>query len=205
MSQDRWLVVGLGNPGPDYQHTRHNAGFMVVDALAADARVAFAHERRFAADLASVTLGGARALLAKPQTFMNRSGQAVARLVERYQLVVSQIIVIHDDVDLPLGRLKLKQGGGDGGHNGLKSLTEHLESNAYYRVRFGVGRPDSASMVDFVLSPFIDEELPELAQQLDRAVDAVTTLIRQGLREAMNRFNARPKEATGTETDTSAS
>ncbi|NVI89490.1 aminoacyl-tRNA hydrolase [Actinomadura sp. BRA 177] len=190
MSADLWLVVGLGNPGPSYAGNRHNAGFMVLDELAARAGGRF-KSHRARADVLEGRLAGSRAVLAKPRSFMNESGGPVKGLRDFFKVPVERLIVVHDELDIPFGAVRLKQGGGDNGHNGLRSLTKSLGTREYLRVRFGVGRPpgrmDAAA---FVLKDFSGAERRDLALELDRAADAVEALMADGLAAAQNVFHA---------------
>ena len=195
-----WLVVGLGNPGPRYQGNRHNVGFMVVDLVSKHgANFAWTRSDRFSCDLAEGLLAGAPTLLVKPRTFMNLSGTSLAPLSRFHRASPERMVVVHDDVDLEPGRLKVKAGGGDGGHNGLRSLSESLGTGDYLRVRFGVGRPASGEVADHVLSDFDAAELEGVQRGIARAADAVTAILRNGPRDAMNRFNARPRPAEDAE------
>jgi len=194
-SGGRVLVVGLGNPGPTYAATRHNAGFMVVDLLAARFGAKFkAHRGR--ADVIEGSLPGPSGssvpvVLAKPKCFMNESGGPVASLRGFFKLSVPQIMVVHDELDLPFGTLRLKQGGGPGGHNGLRSVSTSLGSPDYLRVRLGIGRPPGRQdPAAFVLKPFSAAEARELPLFVDRAADAVEAIIAEGLERAQNRFHA---------------
>ncbi|NKZ07316.1 aminoacyl-tRNA hydrolase [Actinomadura latina] len=190
MSADLWLVVGLGNPGPAYAKNRHNAGFMVLDVLAARAGGRF-KSHRARADVLEGRLAGARAVLAKPRSFMNESGGPVKGLRDFYKVPVERLVVVHDELDIPFGAVRLKQGGGDNGHNGLRSVTKSLGSKEYLRVRFGVGRPpgrmDAAA---FVLKDFSAAERKGLDLDVDRAADAVEALLARGLAAAQNEFHA---------------
>ena len=190
MSADLWLVVGLGNPGPSYAKNRHNAGFMVLDVLAARAGGRF-KSHRARADVLEGRLAGARAVLAKPRSFMNESGGPVKALRDFYKVPVERLVVVHDELDIPFGAVRLKQGGGDNGHNGLRSITKSLATREYPRVRFGVGRPpgrmDAAA---FVLKDFSAAERRDLDLEVDRAADAVEALIADGLAAAQNVFHA---------------
>ncbi len=185
-------MVGLGNPGPRYERTRHNAGFLVLDVLAARAGGSFgapgAVQRR--ADVLEARPAGVPAVLAKPRSFMNESGGAVVAVSRFYKIPVERIVVVHDDLDLPFGSLRLKRGGGDGGHNGLRSLTAALGSKEYVRVRFGIGRPPGRQdPADFVLREFGSVERRELGVQLERAADAVEAVLADGLEAAQNEYN----------------
>jgi PTH1 family peptidyl-tRNA hydrolase len=184
-----WLVLGLGNPGPQYAGNRHNAGFMVLDVLADRVSGRFkGHKAR--GDVVETRLAGERAVLAKPRSYMNESGGPAAAMRDFFKSPIGRIVVVHDELDLEAGTLRLKQGGGDNGHNGLKSLRQSLGSGEFYRVRLGVGRPrgrqDPAS---FVLRDFSSAERKELGVQLERAADAIETLIRDGLAAAQNAYN----------------
>jgi PTH1 family peptidyl-tRNA hydrolase len=185
---DRHLVVGLGNPGPRYAGTRHNAGALVVDVLAARVGGRLkAHKSR--SDVLEGRLAGRSAVLARPRSFMNESGGPVAGLVRFYKIPLDRLVVVHDELDLPFGALRLKHGGGDGGHNGLRSISGTLGRD-YLRVRVGIGRPPGRQdPADYVLRDFSAAERKELDFHLDRAADAVEALISDGLEAAQNRFN----------------
>ncbi|MCU0242528.1 MAG: aminoacyl-tRNA hydrolase [Vicinamibacteria bacterium] len=186
------LVVGLGNPGERYRRSRHNIGFMVVDSLMARGSA----RRLRAADedetfVAEMELGGEQVLLAKPMTFMNRSGVAVERLLGRYDLNLPDVVVVLDDVALDLGKLRIRERGGHGGHNGLRSVIELLGSDEIARVRVGVRRGDlPPDMADYVLSPFPSEDVLVVQEVVGWAADAVECLLSEGALEAMNRFNS---------------
>ena len=184
------LVVGLGNPGKEYAVTRHNIGFIFLDYLAERYRFVF-KGTKWQAETAKDLSWGYPVLFVKPQTFMNRSGLAVRAIADFYQIEASRIIVIHDDLDLPLGRTKLMTNRGAGGHNGLRSLIEHLGGKDFVRVRVGIGRPDNAERVsDFVLSRFGQEELPMVREELQRIEDGIRLVMEEGLSVAMNRINS---------------
>jgi PTH1 family peptidyl-tRNA hydrolase len=185
------LVVGLGNPGDEYQDNRHNLGFKVVDELRARARGPLSRAK-FGAELCEVTLAGERVLLCKPMEFMNVSGQSVARVASFWKVPVAELIVVHDELDLPFGLLKLGAGGGHGGHNGVRSMLADLGSAEFARVRVGVGRPapgrDSA---DYLLSNFSRAEDKELPALIGLAADAIQAIVARGLPAAMNEFNGK--------------
>lgn len=189
----RWLVVGLGNPGSEYAATRHNAGFLVVDEIAARMGGKFSgHKSR--ADVVEGRLGvghdSLRLILAKPRSYMNESGGPTSALVSFFKIPLDHVIVVHDELDIPFETLRLKIGGGDNGHNGLKSITKSLGSADYFRLRFGIGRPQgSQDPADFVLKPFSSVERPLVALTVARAADAVELLMRVGLEEAQQRYN----------------
>jgi peptidyl-tRNA hydrolase, PTH1 family len=184
-----WLVLGLGNPGPEHAGNRHNAGFMVLDLLADRAGGRFkSHKAR--GDVVETRLAGERAVLAKPRSYMNESGGPAASLRDFFKAPIDRIIIVHDELDLERGTLRLKQGGGDNGHNGLKSLRRSLGSGEFYRVRIGVGRPPGRQdPAAFVLRDFSAAERKDLGVQLERAADAVETLISDGLAAAQNAYN----------------
>jgi PTH1 family peptidyl-tRNA hydrolase len=192
MADDLWLVVGLGNPGPAYAGHRHNVGFMVADLLAERMGARFkAHKGR--ADTVEGRLAGRRVVLAKPKCYMNESGGPVASLRDFFKVPVERILVIHDELDIPFGTLRLKAGGGDNGHNGLKSLTKSLGSKDYLRVRWGIGRPPGRQdPADFVLKDFSSAEKKELVFLVDRAADAVEALLAGTLEGAQNTFHVDP-------------
>ncbi len=190
MPEERWLVVGLGNPGPEYAGTRHNAGHMVADLLAERMGARFkAH--RTPNEVADGRLAGIPVTLAKPRTYMNVSGGPVAAIAAFYKIPPERIVVVHDELDVPFGAVRLKLGGGDNGHNGLRSITQALGTNEYHRARFGIGRPpgrmDAAA---FVLRDFSAAERKELPLLTDRGADAVETLLSKGLAAAQNTFHA---------------
>jgi len=183
------MVVGLGNPGPRYSGNRHNVGFMVAELLAERMSGRFkAHKGR--ADVVEGRLAGSRVILVKPKAYMNLSGGPVAALRDFFKVPTEQISVVHDELDLPYGALRLKLGGGDNGHNGLRSLRGALGSGDFHRVRFGIGRPPGRQdPADYVLHDFSTAERKELPNHVDRAADAVEALLQGDLASAQNRFN----------------
>jgi len=186
------LVVGLGNPGPEYSETRHNAGFWFCERLAANLGVSLGREARFHGMAGQARPAGPWLLL--PQTFMNRSGQAVGALARFYRIAPAEILVVHDELDIPPGQLRLKFGGGLGGHNGLKDITSHLGTQDYWRLRIGIGHPgDRNEVVNFVLKPPRREEQAEIDQAMDRALDLWPLIARGDMNGATQRANARPK------------
>lgn len=189
MAEERWLIVGLGNPGPDYAGNRHNGGYMVADELASriGARFRLGKSR---AQVADGRLAGSPVTLGKPLTFMNDSGGPVAGLRDYYRLPAERIVVIHDELDLPFGTIRLKRGGGDNGHNGLRSVTASLGTRDYHRVRFGIGRPPGRQdPAAFVLRDFSSAERKEVPYLIDRAADAVEVFLTEGLAAAQNAFH----------------
>ena len=186
---DRWLIAGLGNPGPQYAGHRHNAGFMVAGILAARMGASFKRDRSGAA-AATGLLGGVPVTLARPLTFMNLSGRPVAALRAFYKIPPERVLILHDELDLPFGTLRVKSGGGDNGHNGLKSLRRSLGSGEFFRVRVGIGRPPGRQdPADWVLKDFSAAERKETDLLFERAADAVETLVTEGLEAAQNRYN----------------
>lgn len=191
------LVIGLGNPGRRYERTRHNAGFLVVDRLA-DRVGARVERKQLGALVESIRLPEVddAVVLAKPQGFMNLSGQPAASLRGYYKAGTEDIVVVHDDVDLAFGDVRVKKGGGHGGHNGLRDLQEKLGGGGFVRVRFGVGRPPQGwDTADYVLAGFSSEEEGRLPELLDEAADAVVLVARLGAEPAMNQVNAKPRAA----------
>ena len=185
-----WLVVFLGNPGPRYDCTRHNAGFMAGDALAKKLGVRI-DRLRFRALTAAAEIGGEKVLLMKPQTYMNLSGEAVGEAARFYKVPPEHVLVVSDEVSLPLGRLRVRQKGSAGGHNGLKSIIAALGSEGFPRVRIGVGAPPHPEydMADWVLSVFRNQDLEDMRAAAESAAEAVVCYISNGPERAMNRFN----------------
>jgi PTH1 family peptidyl-tRNA hydrolase len=182
------LVAGLGNPGREYERTRHNAGWLVLDELAR--RHSGSWRSKFSGSLAEIRLGDLRLALLKPETYMNDSGRSVGAAVRFFKVEPEQVLVVHDDVDLEAGRLQARAGGGLAGHNGLRSLAQHLGSQDFLRLRIGIGRPgrgDPRPVADWVLSPFSPEEDAEAL--VARAADAVETIAQDGLEAAQQRYN----------------
>ncbi|MFM8897158.1 MAG: aminoacyl-tRNA hydrolase [Actinomycetales bacterium] len=190
-----WLIAGLGNPGPQYALTRHNVGFMVVEELARRCAGRLARHKRAQALACEVRIGApgaaAQAVLAEPLSFMNASGGPVKALMQFYRVVESQLIVVHDELDIPFEAIRVKRGGGDGGHNGCKSIRQALGSGDFLRVRVGIGRPTGQQdPADFVLRPFPASQGAEVALLVARAADAVQSLVLQGLAATQNAFNS---------------
>ena len=185
------LVVGLGNPGPEYAETRHNVGVRVVELLASRAGGGRFSKHKSNADVLEGRLAGRRAVLAVPRTFMNVSGGPVAGLLRYYGVEPTDLVVVHDDLDLGFGVVRLKQGGGEGGHNGLRSISGAIGTKDYLRVRFGIGRPPGRQdPADYVLSDFSSAERKELEFLVDRAADATEALIGRGLEWSQNAYHA---------------
>ena len=193
MSEQAWLVVGLGNPGPFYATTRHNVGRVVVELLAARVDATFKAHRRGRAEVVETRLGdlpGIRAILVRTRSYMNESGGSVASVRDFFQVGMDHLVVVHDELDLPYGSLRIKKGGGDNGHNGLRSVRSALGTGDFHRVRFGIGRPPGRmDPAVFVLKPFSTAERADLSVLVDRAADAVEALVVDGLAYAQNQYN----------------
>ncbi len=186
-----WLVVGLGNPGPTYAATRHNVGYLVTDALAERAGGRFkAHTSRLA-DVVECRLSGERAVLGRSRSYMNESGGGVTTLMSYFDVEPGRLVVVHDELDIGFGQLRVKLGGGDNGHNGLRSIRQSTGTGDFYRVRVGIGRPPGRQTVhDYVLKPWSSTERKELAVNVEEAADAVESLITQGLERTQSAFNS---------------
>ena len=184
----KYLIAGLGNIGAEYDRTRHNIGFMILDAFATASNVFFTHDRY--GDIARTRVKNCELVLLKPSTFMNLSGLAVAGFARKAGIAPEEVLVISDDLDLPVGRLRLRTGGSDGGHNGLKSVIAELGSPSFRRLRIGVGRPEKSGTADYVLSKFDGAEAERFNLSLDAAAEAVRAALTGGMSRAMNKFNA---------------
>ncbi|MEW9900291.1 aminoacyl-tRNA hydrolase [Chitinivorax sp. PXF-14] len=191
------LIVGLGNPGPEYSATRHNAGFWWVDCIAHDERLSLRHESKFHANVARVGTGGGELWLQQPLTYMNRSGIAVLSLVKFYKIVPEQVLVVHDELDMPPGTAKLKQGGGHGGHNGLKDIIAHLGTPNFWRLRLGIGHPgDRNEVANYVLKPPRAEEQRVIDEAIDASLRVLPLLRRGDFPKAMHQLHTPPKPKT---------
>jgi PTH1 family peptidyl-tRNA hydrolase len=203
------LIVGLGNIGAEYEHTRHNAGFWFVDAIAAKAGVRFSAERKFHGEVARVRDHDNELWLLKPATYMNRSGQAVVALALYYKILPTQMLVAHDEVDLPPGTVKLKRGGGTAGHNGLKDIQAKLTTPDFWRLRLGVGHPRTLQLAqevaDFVLHPPNREHQKAIDDSIGRALDVVPQLVDGQFERAMLKLHAQPKPAGAATADAAKS
>jgi peptidyl-tRNA hydrolase, PTH1 family len=185
-----FLIVGLGNPGADYAKTRHNAGFLLVEKLAAQWKSDWTNERKFKARLAKSERDGKKVLLCEPQTFMNLSGETVGELTSFYQLPLTQLIVAVDDADLPFGEIRLRPGGSSGGHHGLESIEQHVSSREFARLRIGIGRKDGLRQIsNYVLGKFESSETELLEKVLARAAGQIECWLQAGLQKAMSQFN----------------
>jgi PTH1 family peptidyl-tRNA hydrolase len=184
-----WLIIGLGNPGKGYRLTRHNVGFRVVDRVARQQGIQF-NKRRGGARVGEGRVGAKRVVLAKPLTYMNKSGVAVKRLVKALGIPLDHLVVVHDDLDLACGRMKIKEMGGHGGHKGVQSIIEHLGSTDFLRVKVGIGKPESPEQgADYVLSRFTANEISLVKESVEQAAEVITAIIVSGTDKAMNRYN----------------
>ncbi|MBQ0892832.1 aminoacyl-tRNA hydrolase [Micromonospora sp. U56] len=187
-----WLVVGLGNPGREYAGNRHNVGFLVADLLAGRVGAKFGRHKRAVAEVAEGRLGfgGPKLVLVKPLTYMNLSGGPVAALAQFHKIPAERVIAVHDELDIPYGQLRIKIGGGEGGHNGLRSMSKSLGTKEYVRVRFGIGRPPGRQdPADYVLSDFGAAERKELEFLVDRAADVVESVVTKGVEPTQNAYH----------------
>ena len=191
------LIVGLGNPGRVYANNRHNIGFICLNYFAKSQGIKF-DQKRGRARIGIGEAAGNKVVIAKPQTYMNRSGQSVSRLVQKFNIDLNDLLVIHDDLDLPLGKIRIRQGGGSGGHKGIDSIISYLESQDFIRLRVGIGRPiknegsteiSEADIIAYVLSDFTEEEKQTIVQVIPMVSEAILYLLTEGLVAAMNRYN----------------
>ena len=189
------LIVGLGNPGRGYANNRHNLGFMCLNHFARTQGIRF-DKKQGQARIGSGEVAGSKVILAKPQTYMNRSGQSVSRLIRKFDINPDDLIIIHDDLDLPLGTIRIRRSGGSGGHKGINSIISYLESQDFPRLRIGIGRPATSlaeisenDIIAYVLSDFTPEEKQVITQVIPRASEAILCLLTEGLTAAMNKFN----------------
>ncbi len=194
-SSIEWVVAGLGNPGDEYARSRHNSGFMTIDRIANKNGIAL-NRKKFKGFLGDATLSDKSVLLVKPQIFYNLSGECIADLLGYFKIPVEHLIVVHDELDIEAGRLLIKQGGGDAGNRGVRSIAESLGSTNFIRVRIGIGRPadpeaNTEDDKDYLLRPMTSAERQALESNLDRAASAVEALVESGLERAMNRYNQR--------------
>jgi len=184
-----WLIIGLGNPGKEYRLTRHNMGFRVVDRLAREQGIQF-NKRRGGARIGEGRVGREKVILAKPLTYMNKSGAAVKKLVKVLGIPLDHLVVVHDDLDLACGRMKIKEKGGHGGHKGVQSIIEQLGNTDFLRVKVGIGKPpDPEEGADYVLSPFAANERALVKESVEQAVEAIEAIIVSGKDQSMNRYN----------------
>lgn len=183
------LIIGLGNVGDKYVFTRHNVGFMVLDRLAARENFTFREDKKLKSFIAKVRLSGEEFLLVKPTTFMNLSGEALRAVIDYYKIEVKDILVIYDDLSLDLGRIRFRANGSDGGHNGIKSIIQHLGGNKFARLKVGIGPQQPIPAENFVLQNFSKEQLETLKTLLDKSLDAAMCYFSEGIEKAQNKFN----------------
>ena len=182
-------IIGLGNPGKKYAKTRHNIGFIMLDEFATSHQESF-NQHKFKCNYTTMHLNGEKVLLIQPQTFMNLSGEGVRPLLDYFKIKTEDIAVVYDDLDLPTGKIRLREKGGHGGHNGIRSLIDHLGTKEFKRIRLGLGRPEGQmGVVDYVLQNFQKDELPAVKDSIHRAMDATECFIANSFKEAMNTFN----------------
>jgi len=185
------LIAGLGNPGARYRFNRHNAGFLVLDRLAENCHISIG-QTGFEALFGKGTIAGQQVLLVKPQTYMNLSGSSIRKFFEYYRIDIDDVIVVHDDLDLPFGTIRIKTGGGPGGHKGLISIIDQLGDSDFNRIRLGIGKPDCREMVEsYVLSPFSSGEANDLQQVINVAVEILTEILSSGIQAAMCKYHAK--------------
>ncbi|MBN1914374.1 MAG: aminoacyl-tRNA hydrolase [Parachlamydiales bacterium] len=193
MSEKRVLIAGLGNPGKKYENTRHNIGFLVVQSLARRLGILWKEDPQLQGAVAKGTVGKRHVLLLMPNTYMNLSGEAVRKCQEYYKVDIDDMLIIIDDIHVPFGEMRLKKDSGTGGHKGLQSVSEHVRSQAYPRLRIGIGKEEDVLLVDYVLSRFSKEESQLLPEIIERSVDMVLLWLEQGIEKAMNLANIRKK------------
>ena len=188
------IIAGLGNPGAEYAHTKHNVGFMLVDVLAEKLGAASWKENFFSA-LTEVRIGGEKVFLVKPLTYMNNSGEALGPMLSYYKMDVDDLVVVHDDMDIPAGMVRIRRKGSSGGHNGIKSIIAHVGSEDFARVRIGIGRPPAGwTVIHHVLAPFSTEDAPKIRAAIDYLLPAVESIVTDGVDFAMNRYNPHKKK-----------
>lgn len=187
------LIVGLGNPGKQYEHTRHNAGFMVLDHLANELQVSF-QSSKFRGLLGSTRIGSEQVFLLKPQTFMNLSGEAVIQVMNYYQIPVQDLVVIYDDKDTEVGDIRLRPKGSAGGQNGVKSIIQHLGTQEFNRIRVGIGNNGRMNLADFVLSPVSNAQKPQLQAAIEQASKAAQDCVKMSFNDVMTKYNTKPEK-----------
>lgn len=189
------MIAGLGNPGAEYAQTKHNVGFMLVDALA-DRLKAPAWKEDFFSAVTEVRIGGEKVFLVKPLTYMNNSGEAVGPMLSYYKMTADDLTVVHDDMDIPAGTVRIRKKGSSGGHNGIKSIIAHVGGENFARVRIGVGRPPAGwTVINHVLAPFLAEDAPKIREAISYLLPAVECIVTDGVELAMNRYNPHKKKA----------
>ena len=191
------MIAGLGNPGAEYAQTKHNVGFMLVDALA-DRLNAPAWKEDFFSAVTEVRIGGEKVFLVKPLTYMNDSGEAVGPMLSYYKMTADDLTVVHDDMDIPAGTVRIRKKGSSGGHNGIKSIIAHVGGENFARVRIGVGRPPAGwTVINHVLAPFLAEDAPKIREAIGYLLPAVECIVTDGVELAMNRYNPQKKKSEG--------
>ena len=191
------IIAGLGNPGLQYAKTKHNVGFMLLDALAQHLG-ASPWKEAFTSLISEVRIDGEKIFLVKPQTYMNESGAAIGPMLVYYKVGLEDLIVVHDDMDIPAGMIRIRKKGGSGGHNGIKSIIAHVGGENFPRIRIGIGRPLSGwSVIDHVLAPFSSEDIPHIRTAIEMLLPAVSTMVTDGVDLAMNRYNPQKKKSEG--------
>lgn len=189
------IIAGLGNPGAEYAHTKHNVGFMLVDALA-DHLNAPAWKEDFFSAMTEVRIGGEKVFLVKPLTYMNNSGEAIGPMLSYYKMETDDLTVVHDDMDIPAGMVRIRKKGSSGGHNGIKSVIAHVGGEDFARVRIGIGRPPAGwTVINHVLAPFSSEDVPKIREAINYLLPAVECIVTDGVDLAMNRYNPHKKKA----------
>ena len=189
------MIAGLGNPGAEYARTKHNVGFMLVDALA-ERLNAPAWKEDFFSSVTEVRIGGEKVFLVKPLTYMNNSGEAIGPMLSYYKMTADDLTVVHDDMDIPAGTVRIRKKGSSGGHNGIKSIIAHVGGEDFARVRIGVGRPPAGwTVINHVLAPFAAEDVPKIREAISYLLPAVECIVTDGVELAMNRYNPHKKKA----------
>ena len=189
------IIAGLGNPGAEYAHTKHNVGFMLVDALA-ERLNAPAWKEDFFSSVTEVRIGGEKVFLVKPLTYMNNSGEAIGPMLSYYKMETDDLTVVHDDMDIPAGMVRIRKKGSSGGHNGIKSILAHVGREDFSRVRIGIGRPPAGwTVINHVLAPFSSEDVPKIREAINYLLPAVECIVMDGVDLAMNRYNPHKKKA----------
>ncbi|MBQ1490071.1 MAG: aminoacyl-tRNA hydrolase [Eubacterium sp.] len=194
MSNDLYIIAGLGNPGRKYENTRHNLGFITIDLLAEDLGIRV-NKLKFKALIGEGRIGSSRVILVKPQTYMNNSGESLWEIVQFYKIPMENLVVIYDDFDIPAGTLRVRKFGSAGTHNGMRSIIYQLQSDRFPRIRIGMGSEDKGNLINFVIGGFRKEEVPVMEEAVRNAADACKCIVTDGIDLAMNQYNTRKKDA----------
>lgn len=194
MSNDLYIIAGLGNPGRKYENTRHNLGFITIDLLAEDLGIRV-NKLKFKALIGEGRIGSSRVILVKPQTYMNNSGESLREIVQFYKIPMENLVVIYDDFDIPAGTLRVRKFGSAGTHNGMRSIIYQLQSDRFPRIRIGMGSEDKGNLINFVIGGFRKEEVPVMEEAVRNAADACKCIVTDGIDLAMNQYNTRKKDA----------